>query len=314
MAAIPLQISAKNATISLKAGYEYVIAKQQNLGGCTIQGNGAKILYNGPEQSGAFTGNGEVVNIVAAPSAKRYLFTGGGTFKISDSHVKGGGGLVKVDQGHVSTVTIVNVTMDETVVDYFIYVSGCCLTIFNSHFNFNSVDQAILRVHDSNGLEIRNTEFDTHGIHAAIRIHDSRPGSKAGLYDCRKVNGDTNFGPLDGGDGGINLAPGAKRDAMGSKRLHNLTVERCDFVGEFKLAPGILLANFANGSCTDSKGGAVVDCPWPYLGRNKVNATFKDWSFTHGNGQSGRVFSDDNGAELIKVGGVSSFNGKPFVK
>ncbi len=314
--ALPLKITSSNVSIPLTGGQVYEVTDQTNLKGCTLfkagaGTNGANpvIRYRGHDGTGAFTGNGSLIDIDGEIAPNCYLFNGTGKFTATRSHVHGGGGLAK---GLGATITLIRCYQDAPTNDYSIYVSGCVLNMDGCILTHGSIFQSILRIHESLGCDIKNCTFDDRGYNkAAIRLHDSKPGSVNKLTN-NHFFGPSNFCPLDAKGEDDLLPPGPKRDIANAKRLYGLIVDGCTFDGEFKIAVGGVDVKFSNGYIHDSGGGAVIDCPPKYMDRPVTTGEFANFTLTHGDGKSGRVFSDEAGASKLRVTGTSSFNGKGY--
>ncbi len=301
-------------TVSLPAGQVYEVANQQDLRGCTITKSGAGtnpvVRYNGPLESGAFTGSGKLIDIDGEIGPKRYLWNGTGTVSITRATFWGGGGLWKGVNATVGTFHPLQKAASD---EYVAYGSGCTVYSDSPDFQFGSINQSIDRQHSCKGYTLINPKYDdTAHWNKAIRWHDSMMLKDAAghsvpaemILRCDSaqyfIKGDSWFGTY-----GAETGPAAP-----GKRLYKLRVTGVNFTGRsFLLDLGIMDGEFDNCVITNSSGGSVIDTRGDYLGRPHSTVQMHGMTLVHADG-TGRVISNEKTADHIRIDGT--FNGKPF--
>jgi len=301
---IGLPFLAKKTKIALKPGAVYELRVQQDGRGCTFytaktsttQPN-AVILYYGGIASGAFKGDATFTDVDFNVGPGRNCWKGEGTFRATRVNFWGGGGLA---EGKNATINLDHCTQKVTTDKFVLYSSNSIVTINAASFQHGSRFESIDREQLSRGYKNTNSTYDDRGhIKAAIRIHDSQPGSVCSLNNSR-IFGDAWFGPY-------------KPDPVIGKRLYKLIVNNVTFDTEsFNVDVGILDGTFSRCKIMNSSGGAVIDTRGDFLDRPHSVVRFSATTLTHKDG-TGRPFSNASTADRFIVAPDCKFNGKPLV-
>lgn len=193
------------------------------------------------------------------------------------------------------------------------------LTLTNNNWQLGSQYMHVRRYHCFKSITEKNNKFgDPDKLGAVLRAHDGESFNSENNIN----QGDVDFAPMDGGDGGIAIPVGTpKRNAYEAMRLKALVSVNDRFICKvFKISTGLLSGRFDSTYLTCSSGGSLIQTPAPYMTRPLSVAKFTNLVGIYQGAQAndhGKLFACDqqghesDGAKNIRVAGI--FNGKACV-
>lgn len=324
-----LPFIAKGEQIPLKANQTYTLRVTTSMRNCSFvkQGVGKNpvVVFYGGRSSTAFIGSGSFTDIDFNCGAWTYAWGGGGTVSMTRCNVWGGGGFIKADG---ADVTLTNCKQLAKVAEYVIYGARSSTNIQGCSFIFGSTNAHLIREHEIIKFTMDHTVLNnlmcSYG--AALRLHQ---GSHATGGEVEmgndEIHGDFDLGPMQEGDGGQDLqtvldkggtlkpSDMAKLVQFKADRLNTVRISHTLFdTNDCKINTGVLDAIISDCTIKDVKGGAVIDTPFPYIGRPASVVQFINDTISHRDG-AGRVFSGVDGSGSMSATSTT-FNGKPFSK